>query len=170
MLNFCTTGPMGVGLPYLTKMKFGSPTAYGIVVSAAAAGGLAGALLVGILKIKRRGLLLLGACVVISVALGSIGLLAKLWQIAAILLLMALSAGMANVHIAAWMQQRVEATVRGRVFSVLMLAGFGLLPVSLAAAGLLIAWDLKLMFIIAGASMLLITVFGALQKQVRAIE
>jgi hypothetical protein len=51
-----------------------------------------------------------------------------------------------------------------------MLAGFGLLPVSLAAAGLLIAWDLKLMFIIAGASMLLITVFGALQKQVRAIE
>jgi MFS family permease len=170
MLNFCTTGPMGVGLPYLTKMKFGSPTAYGIVVSAAAAGGLAGALLAGILKIKRRGVLLLGACVVISVALGSIGLLAKLWQIAAILLLMALSAGMANVHIAAWMQQRVEATVRGRVFSVLMLAGFGLLPVSLAAAGLLIAWDLKLMFIIAGASMLLITVFGALQKQVRAIE
>ncbi|MGC2696320.1 MAG: MFS transporter, partial [Candidatus Angelobacter sp.] len=38
MLNFCLSGPMGVGLPYLTKVKFGSPTAYGIVVSAAAAG------------------------------------------------------------------------------------------------------------------------------------
>jgi hypothetical protein len=60
--------------------------------------------------------------------------------------------------------------VRGRVFSVLMLANFGLIPVSLAVAGLLIAWSLKLMFLIAGVSMLLITAFGASQKQVRAIE
>jgi MFS family permease len=170
MLNFCTTGPMGVGLPYLTKMKFGTPTAYGIVVSAAAAGGLLGALLAGIIKIKRRGVLLLGACVVISVSLGSMGLLGQLWQIAALLLLMSLSAGVANVHIASWIQQRVDATVRGRVLSVLMLAAFGLLPLSLATAGLLIAWNLKLMFILAGASMLLITFFGALQKQVREIE
>jgi hypothetical protein len=60
--------------------------------------------------------------------------------------------------------------VRGRVFSVLMLANFGLIPVSLAVAGLLIAWSLKLLFLIAGVSMLLITAFGASQKQVRAIE
>ena len=51
-----------------------------------------------------------------------------------------------------------------------MLANFGLLPVSLAAAGLLIAWDLKAMFLVAGVSMLLVTAFGASQKQVRAIE
>jgi len=51
-----------------------------------------------------------------------------------------------------------------------MLANFGLMPVSLAVAGLLIAWNLKLMFLIAGASLLLITAFGASQKQVRAIE
>lgn len=94
----------------------------------------------------------------------------KLWQIAALLLMMAGCAGLANVHIAAWIQQRVEATVRGRVMSVLMLSAFGLLPVSLAAAGLLIAWNLRFMFLVAGASMLLITAFGALQKQVREIE
>jgi hypothetical protein len=74
------------------------------------------------------------------------------------------------VHIAAWIQQRIDATVRGRVFSVLMLGNFGLIPVSLAVAGLMIAWNLKLMFLIAGASMLLVTAFGFLQKQVRAIE
>jgi hypothetical protein len=74
------------------------------------------------------------------------------------------------VHIAAWIQQRIDATVRGRVFSVLMLANFGLIPVSLAVAGLMIAWNLKLMFLIAGVSMLLVTAFGASQKQVRAIE
>ena len=60
MLNFCISGPMGVGLPYLVKTKFGSAAAYGLVISAMAAGGLIGALLAGIIKIKRRGLLLLG--------------------------------------------------------------------------------------------------------------
>ena len=170
MLNFCISGPMGVGLPYLVKTKFGSAAAYGLVISAMAAGGLIGALLAGILKIKRRGLLLLGACVVISAGIASMGLLGHLWLIAAVLLLLGASAGVANVHIAAWIQQRIDATVRGRVFSVLMLANFGLMPVSLAVAGLLIAWNLKLMFLIAGASLLLITAFGASQKQVRAIE
>ena len=170
MLNFCISGPMGVGLPYLVKTKFGSAAAYGLVISAMAAGGLIGALLAGIVKIKRRGLLLLGACAVISAGIASMGLLGHLWLIAAVLLLLGSSAGVANVHIAAWIQQRIDATVRGRVFSVLMLANFGLIPVSLAAAGLLIAWSLKLMFLIAGVSMLLITAFGLSQKQVRAIE
>jgi len=170
MLNFCISGPMGVGLPYLVKIKFGSAAAYGLVISAMAAGGLIGALLAGMVKIKRRGLLLLGACAVISAGIASIGLLGHLWLIAAVLLLLGCSAGVANVHIAAWIQQRIDATVRGRVFSVLMLANFGLIPVSLAVAGLLIAWNLKLMFLIAGVSMLLITAFGASQKQVRTIE
>jgi MFS family permease len=170
MLNFGISGPMGVVLPYLVKTKFGSAAAYGLVISAMAAGGLLGALLAGIVKIKRRGLLLLGACVVISAGITSIGLLGHLWLIAAVLLLLGCSAGVANVHIAAWIQQRIDAAVRGRVFSVLMLANFGLIPVSLAVAGLLIAWNLKLMFLIAGSCMLLVTAFGALQKQVRAIE
>jgi MFS family permease len=170
MLNLCTSGPMSVGLPYLAKIKFGSPTAYGIVVSAAAAGGLLGSLLAGVIKVRRRGTLLLCACVVISGCLGSVGLPGQLWQIAALLLLMAGSAGVANVQIVAWIQQRIDATVRGRVLSVLMLAGFGLLPVSMAVAGLLIAWNLKWMFLLAGAAMLLITAFGALHKEVREIQ
>lgn len=170
VLNFCLAGPMAVGLPYLAKMKFGSPAAYGLVVSAAAAGGLLGALLAGVLKIQRRGALMLGACVVISLTLGQIGLLSRLWMIAAALLVMALSAGLANVHIASWIQQRVESSVRGRVMSVLMLVNFGLIPVSLGVAGLLIAWSLNGMFILAGISMLLVTALGATQKQVREIQ
>jgi len=170
MLNFCISGPISVGLPYLVKTKFGSPAAYGLVVSAMAAGGLIGALLAGILKIKRRGLLLLGACVVISAGIASIGMLGRLWLIMAALAFVGCSAGVANVHIAAWIQQRIDATVRGRVFSVLMLANFGLIPVSLAVAGLLIALSLKVMFLIAGVSMMLITALGFLQKEVRAIE
>jgi MFS family permease len=86
------------------------------------------------------------------------------------LLLMGLSAGVANVHIVAWIQQRITLEVRGRVMSVLMLAIVGLLPVSLAVAGVLVAWNLPRMFLIAGASMVLATALAALQKPVREIE
>jgi MFS family permease len=170
MLNFCTTGPMGVGLPYLAKTRFGTPTAYAIVISAASAGGLLGALLAGLWRVQRRGILLLAACAVISVCVGLVGLWTHLWAIAASFFFMAISAGLANVQISAWLQQRVEPAVRGRVFSVLMLAGFGLMPVSLAAAGFLVALSLKVMFMIAGGAMLTVTVFGALHRQVREIQ
>jgi MFS family permease len=170
MLNFCTVGPMGVGLPYLAKIKFGTPTAYAIVISAASAGGLLGALLAGLWRAQRRGILLLSACVVISFCVGSVGLWSHLWAIAAAFFFMAISAGLANVQIVAWLQQRVEPAVRGRVFSVLMLASYGLMPMSLAAAGFLVAFSLNIMFIIAGTAMLIVTVFGALHRQVREIQ
>jgi MFS family permease len=170
MLNLCTTGPMAVGLPYLTKTRFGTPMAYATVISAAALGGLLGALLAGLWRVQRRGVLMLGVCAVLSVCLGCVGLLQHLWGIAGMLLLMALSAGLANVQIASWIQQRVDPAVRGRVISVLMLAGFGLMPVSLAAAGFLVAWNLTGTFLVAGGAMLLITAFGASQKQVREIR
>ena len=170
MLNVCTAGPMAVGLPYLTKTRFGSPLAYATVISAAALGGLLGALLAGFWRVRRRGVLLLCVCVVLSVCLGSIGVLHQLAPIAAVLLLMAMCAGLANVQIASWIQQRVEPAIRGRVLSVLMLAGFGLMPISLAAAGFLVAWNLAGTFLVAGSAMLLITASGALQKEVRAIE
>jgi len=170
MLNLCTSGPMGVGLPYLTKTRFDSPTAFALLVSSGAAGGLLGALTAGVWKVRRRGLFILGACAFLGAALGSIGLLNRLWLIAGVLFLMTTAAGMTNVNIIAWIQKRVEPAMRGRVMSVVMLFGFGLLPVSLAAAGFLITWNLRWTFILAGASMLMITGFGALQKQVREIQ
>jgi hypothetical protein len=90
-------------------------------------------------------------------------------MIAAALLMMGLSAGIANVHIAAWIQQRVDSTMRGRVMSVLMLSAVGLMPVSFAVAGLLAAWSLPGLFLIAGASLLLISATAAFQKPVREI-
>ena len=47
--------------------------------------------------------------------------------------------GLVHVHIAAWILQRIDSSVRGRVSSVLNLTSLGILPFSLALAGLLIA-------------------------------
>jgi MFS family permease len=168
-MNFCLAGPVTVGLAYVTKTTFDSAAALGIALSALAAGSLGGALLAGIWKIRKRGLLILSVSVILAACLGSIGILDRLWMIAAVLLVMGASAGLANVNISAWIMQRIDVTVRGRVSSVLMLASVGLTPVSLAVAGLLIAWNVKLMFLLAAGLMLLVTSVAAVQKSMREI-
>lgn len=170
IMNFCISGPVLIGLAYLTKTRFGSPAAYGIVISAVAAGSLLGALLAGVWKIRRRGVMILMVSAVLGLCLGSIGLLGRVWSVAAVLLVMGAMAGMANVHIGAWIMQRIDTAVRGRVASVLMLASFGIAPISLAIAGFLVAWSLKLMFLLAGGLMILTAAGAAFQKPVREIE
>jgi MFS family permease len=170
ILNFCIAGPVSIGLAYLTKTKFGSPAVYGIVISAVAAGGLLGALLAGVWKIRRRGVMILLVSVLLALCLGSIGLLGKVWSVASVLLIMGAASGVVNIHIGAWIMQRIDVAVRGRVASVLMLASFGITPISLAVAGFLVAWSLKIMFALAGGIMLLAAAGAAFQKPVREIE
>ena len=102
--------------------------------------------------------------------MGSICLLGKVWSIAGVMLIMGAAAGMVNIHIGAWVMQRIDAAVRGRVASVLMLASFGITPISLAVAGFLVAWSLKLMFLLAGGLMVLAAAGASFQKQVREIK
>jgi MFS family permease len=169
VLNFCIAGPISVGLAYLTRARLGGAATYGLMISAVAAGSLLGALLAGAWKIRRRGVLILAASLVLGICLGAIGLLESAWSVAGVLFLMGATAGLANVHIAAWILRRIDANVRGRVSSVLMLASIGVTPLSLAAAGFLVAWSLKGMFLVAGAAMLLTAGGAALQKRVREI-
>ena len=170
VINFCVAGPVGVGLPYLAAKKFGSPTAYAVLVSCVAAGGLLGALLAGVWKSRRRGLLILTVCAFLGLCLGSIGLLPKLWLICTVLFLMGVTAGVTNIQIASWCQQRVEPAVRGRVMSVLMFAAIGLMPVSLAVAGVLAQWNIKLMFLLASAGTMAVTAAAAMHRSVREID
>jgi MFS family permease len=169
IMNFCVSGPVAIGLAYLTKTRFGSPSAYGIVISAVAGGSLLGALLAGVWKIRRRGVMILLASGVLGLCLGSIGLMGRVWNIAGVLLVMGATAGLVNVHIGAWAMQRIDAAVRGRVASVLMLASYGITPISLAVAGFLVAWNLKFMFLLAGGVMLLAAAGAAFQKPVQEI-
>ncbi len=136
VMNFCLAGPVSIGLAYLARTKFGSPAVYGFVISAFAAGSLLGALLAGVWKIRKRGVMILLVSVVLGICLSTIGLLGHVWSIAAVLLIMGVTAGMANVHIGAWVMQRIDAAVRGRVASVLMLASVGLVLLTAATAAI----------------------------------
>jgi MFS family permease len=169
-MNFCFTGPVSIGLTYLTKTRFGSPAILGTLMSAVAAGSLLGALLAGVWKIRRRGALMLLVAAALAPCLGSIGLMDRVWPLAGVLFVIGVLAALMNVHIGAWVMQRIDAAVRGRVASVLMLATFGIMPISFAVAGFLIAWNLKFTFLIAGLAMLITAAGASLQKPVREIQ
>ncbi|HET9182826.1 MAG TPA: MFS transporter [Candidatus Angelobacter sp.] len=170
VLNFCLAGPLVVGLAYLTKQRFGSPASFGIVISAVAAGGLAGSVVAGIWKPRRRGVVLLSGCGVLALCLGPIGLLHQLWAICGALAVMGISSGLVNIQIISWIQQRVEVAMLGRVMSVLMFVSLGLVPISMAVSGVLAQWSLKWMYLLGAFAMLLAVSAGAMQKPVREIE
>ena len=170
VLNFCMAGPLSVGLAYLAKHRFSSPAAFGMWISSVAAGTLVGMLLAGVIKSNRRGLSLLATSSVLGVATFCMGWLRGLWPVAALLMLMGCFSGFINVQFQAWFQQRVDRAVLGRVISVSMLSAYGLMPLSMAAAGVAVEWNAQLMFAIAGVAVILTSAFGALQKPVRDIE
>ena len=169
-LNFCMAGPLNIGLAYMAKTKFASAAIFGVMLSSVALGMLAGSLLAGIWKIRKRGMMIIAVTFVLSALLGAMAVVNGKWPLAAVLLVMGIAAGLANVHIVGWILQRIDASVRGRVSSVLNLASVGILPLSLALAGLLIAVSLKFMFLFAASVMLLVTLVAAMQKTVREIE
>jgi len=129
-----------------------------------------GALLAGVWKIRRRGLMILLVAAALAPCLGAIGLVDTPWAIGVVMFVIGLLAGFMNVHISAWVMQRIAPEVRGRVSSVLMLASFGIMPISFALAGFLVAWSLKFMFVLAGLAMLLAAAGASIAKSVREIE
>ena len=137
--------------------------------AAVAAGLLVGTLIAGMFAKHQRGPLLLWVSAVLGVCTMSIGLLNHLWLIAAMLFVMGTTSGLVSVHINAWFQQRVDRTKLGRVASVAMFASIGLMPVSLAVAGVLVQWSVVLMFLLSGASVLLVASLAATQRAVREI-
>lgn len=170
VLNFCLAGPLSVGLAYMAKTRFSSPTSFGVWVSSVAAGMLVGMLLAGVFKSKRRGLLLVSTTSILGVATGCIGLLPGLWLVAALLLVMGCLNGFINVQLQSWFQQRVDRAVLGRVSSVSALSSLGIMPLSMAAAGAAVAWSAQWTFAISGLAVIAISAFGALQKPVREIQ
>ncbi|HEX3398355.1 MAG TPA: MFS transporter [Steroidobacteraceae bacterium] len=170
VLNFCITGPLSVGLAFLAKSEFGSPTAYGLLISSVAAGSLVGLVLAGARQQRKRGWLLLVVSALIGIFSATIGLLSQMWSLLPILFVISAAAGFLNVHLLAWFQQRVDRAMLGRVMSVLMFASLGLMPLSLAAAGIAVQWNVRGMFAAAGALVLVVTSVAALQRPVREID
>src|SRR5579872_2141792 len=169
-LNFCVAGPVSIGLAWIAKQHFGSPIAFSVFVASVAAGGLAGAVAAGIHTPHRRGVLMLAVSFMVALGTALLGVVTQVWSLSAVLFAMGAASGYLNVHLVAWFQQRVDRDMLGRTMSVIMLAAVGLQPLSLAFAGIAVAWSVAGMFAGSAALMLAVTILAALHKPVRDIE
>lgn len=170
VLNFALAGPMTVGVALIAKREFGSASIFGLLISAFAAGTLAGMVCAGVVRQRRRGRTLLIVTTTIGLCLASLGLLHRLTLLSADLFLMSGTAAFLNIQFIAWLQQRVDRAVMGRVMSVLMFASVGLTPLSLAVAGVALKASIPGTFLWAGVIVLLVTMLAASRRAVRAID
>ena len=171
VLNLCVGGPFTVGLAVISKQRFGSAAAFGMLLSSLAVGSLLGSLLPALIKYHyRRGLIVLSFGAVIGAEMIAMGLLHSFITIMVLLAILGFGSGLTAVCFQSWLQARIDRNFLGRVMSIFMFATFGLLPISYAVAGALAQAKLSLMFIGSGALVLTATVVAAANKQIRAID
>lgn len=171
VLNLCAGGPLTIGLAVISKQRYGSAAAFGMLLSSVAVGSLLGSLLPALMKHRyRRGLVILSFSAVISAELIAIGLIQGFVPLMALLAILGFGSGLTGVYFQSWLQARIDRNFMGRVMSIFMFASLGLLPVSYAVAGALVQANLSLMFLGSGVLVLAATVFAAVNKQIRAID
>jgi len=170
-VNLCVAGPILVGLAALGKFRFGSPTAFGVLIAAWSAGALAGSVLAGARKQRtHRGLTMIAASAVVGLAIAALGLLTTELAMAIDLALAGVVGGYNNIILISWFQGRVEHEFMGRVMSVLMFGWVGLMPVSYPVAGALAQWSVSGMFLLSGMSAAAIAALCVLSPSLRSVQ
>ena len=170
-VNLFIMGPIIVGLAALAKFRFGSPTAFGVLISCWSGGALIGVIVAGILKQRtHRGWTMAISSAIVALGIAAIGALSREVSIGALLVATGMVAGHNNIVLISWFQGRVDHAFMGRVMSVLMFGWIGLLPVSYPAAGALAQWSIDGMFLICGLAAVAITVVCTVDPNLRTIE
>ena len=151
LLNFAVNGPGAVGMAWLAQRRFDvGPVGLGLMGAGWAVGALIGTAVAGSVRLDRQGYVVVAAVLVSGVALAAVGLLAWFPGVLAALFVMGLAIGYLNVIGVSWLQARVEVAMLGRVMSLVLVAGFGITPLSTAIAGALIDVNATALFVGSG--------------------
>jgi len=173
-INFLFSGPLLLGIPVLADHYLPEgAVAFGLLMSAFAGGSLLGILLAGSLpRPKGKGMkafivLLLAA---FGVSLGLFGFLRSTWMDFVLMLLLGAGNGYIAILMFTWMQTNTPKEMLGRMMSMVMLAGNGLVPISQAISGAVLKWNLEFLFVTAGVLILLMTRWASLQPGLKTFS
>lgn len=170
-VNFLLIGPIMVGIPILADQRLPEgAVAFGLLMSGFSGGNLAGYLIAG--SLPRPGgasmrMIIITLLVFFGAVVGSLGFIPATWVDFCLLLLLGLGNGYIGIILITWMQTRTPKVMLGRMMSLLVFASNGLWPVSQAISGAISKWNLNLLFTLAGALILLVTVWMASQPGFR---
>jgi MFS family permease len=166
--NLTAGGTFEVAMPALAHARYGA-SGYGVLLACFGAGAVAGTLTGARMGALRRPAVV--ACtgfVVEAAALCLMPLLGGLAGTATALVVAGLCNGFGNVVLFTLLQQRAPAASLGRVMSLLMLAGMGSVPVSVAIAGLLVRHlSATAFFFIAGIALGVAVLAALSQREMR---
>lgn len=171
-IELLVEGPVGVGIPVLSQMRFTEGAlALGIITSAYSGGAILGAVLAGTLPAPRGrlGPILIAILVLSGLLLMPFGFLRLMWSAVGIVLAIGVMGGYLDILFISWLQARTPRMMLGRVMSLLTISAVGLSPISFAASGALIKLSLEWVFIIAGALMAILSVVIGLRREIRGM-
>ncbi len=172
--NLLFAGPIVVGIPVLADQRLpGGPTAYGLILSAYGGGNLLGIILCGALprppaKIMKH--FLVGLLVLFGAAVIYLGWLTNTWIGILLMLFVGTGNGYLGIMLFTTLQQRTPKEMMGRLMSLVLLANIGLMPISQALAGVVSRWNLTVLFVFAGAGILLLCLWLVLQPTLDLIS
>ena len=171
-VNLLFTGPLLVGIPVLADQYLPEgAVAFGLLMSAVAGGYLLGILLAGVLprpKGKAMSAFLVFLLISFGVALALFGFIRSTWLDFALLLVLGIGNGYIAILMFTWMQANTPKEMLGRMMSMVLLAGSGLIPISQAISGAVIRHNMEGLFIVAGILIVLVALWAGLQPGVRA--
>ena len=166
-INFLIIGPILVGIPVLANQRLPEgAAAFGLLMSASAGGNLAGYLLAGSLP-RPSGtamrMIMITLLAAFGMVVGSLGYISSTWVDFSLLLLLGLGNGYVTILLFTWMQTRTPKEMLGRMMSILMFSGTGLVPISQAISGAVSKWDLNVLFVSVGILAMLLLLWMVFQ-------
>jgi hypothetical protein len=99
-----------------------------------------------------------------------LGYVPWLWACSAMMTAMGIAVGTANITNITWIQKRPEPQMLGRVMSVMMFGGLGLVPVSMAVAGVVAKFGVRVLFGSSAAAIIAVAAVAGLAKPIREIK
>lgn len=170
-INLAMAGPVYVGGSLLAEARLGGAGAFGTLIAVAGVGALVGAAGAGSLgRVRRRGLVELGATAVIGVGVGGLAFAPNLLVVGLLAALVGMTASFMAVMNISWLQERSEPALTGRVMSLAMFSAIALDPISYVLAGILVEVSLPAVFLAAGGLLLLTAILGATSRTMRTAD
>jgi MFS family permease len=173
-MNFLFTGPLLVGIPVLADQRLPEgAVAFGLLISAYAGGNLAGYLLAGSLQRptgKGMSAFLIILLTSFGLVLGSFGFIRSTWVDFGLILMLGVGNGYIAILLFTWMQTRAPKEMLGRIMSMVMLSGTGLVPISQAISGAVIKWSLTSLFVSSGVLVLMVSIVSAFHPGLKAFS
>ncbi|MEG3959509.1 MFS transporter [Microcoleus sp. herbarium2] len=170
MLNLATLGPLVVGVAKLVELRFGgSATTYGYLQAAFGVGAFIGVLATSSIKsVKNPGLSLVLLAYGLGIGTVGLGFVQQQWMAYGVIVLMGLGGGFVGVIAVSWLQEQTGAAMQGRMMGLLTFTSVALDPFSQAISGFLMDIDLTLMFVVAGATMLLTAIVTSFNRVIKS--